>query len=87
MIERGWHGSLETRVHSAVDIRDRELAAGYGATMAEQVIFRDDVTVELIKSSASDADVIWQLEFQLLENNQWMRLVKIHTGQQDLSIT
>ena len=27
--------------------------------MAEQVIFRDDVTVELIKSSASDADVIW----------------------------
>ena len=59
VIERGWHGSLETRVHSAVDIRDRELAAGYGATMAEQVIFRDDVTVELIKSSASDADVIW----------------------------
>ena len=58
-IERGWRGSLETRVHSAVDIRDRELAARYGATMAEQVIFRDDVTVELIKSSASDADVIW----------------------------
>ena len=27
--------------------------------MAEEVIFRDDVTVELIKSSASDADVIW----------------------------
>ena len=27
--------------------------------MAEQVIFRDDVTVELIKASASDADVIW----------------------------
>ena len=27
--------------------------------MSEQVIFRDDVTVELVKSSASDADVIW----------------------------
>ncbi|MTA02601.1 MAG: thymidylate synthase (FAD), partial [Actinobacteria bacterium] len=28
------------------------------STYAE-VIFRDDVSVELIKSSASDADVIW----------------------------
>ena len=27
--------------------------------MAEEVIFRDDVSVELIKASASDADVIW----------------------------
>ena len=27
--------------------------------MAEEIIFRDDVTVELVKSSASDADVIW----------------------------
>jgi len=27
--------------------------------MSETVIFRDDVSVELIKSSASDADVIW----------------------------
>ena len=27
--------------------------------MSETVIFRDDVTVELVKSSASDADVIW----------------------------
>ena len=24
-----------------------------------EIIFRDDVTVELVKSSASDADVIW----------------------------
>lgn len=59
VIERGWRGSLETRGHSAVDIRGREEVARYGATMAEQVIFRDDVTVELVKSSASDADVIW----------------------------
>ena len=27
--------------------------------MAEDIIYRDDVTVELVKSSASDADVIW----------------------------
>ncbi len=27
--------------------------------MSETVIFSDDVSVELIKSSASDADVIW----------------------------
>lgn len=27
--------------------------------MAEEIVYRDDVTVELIKSSASDADVIW----------------------------
>ena len=27
--------------------------------MNQEVIFRDDVTVELVKSSASDADVIW----------------------------
>ena len=27
--------------------------------MSETVIFRDDVSVELIKASASDADVIW----------------------------
>ena len=27
--------------------------------MAEEIIYRDDVTVELVKSSASDADVIW----------------------------
>ena len=27
--------------------------------MAENVVLRDDVTVELVKSSASDADVIW----------------------------
>jgi thymidylate synthase (FAD) len=27
--------------------------------MAEEIIFRDDVTVELVKASASDADVIW----------------------------
>ena len=27
--------------------------------MAEEVIYRDDVSVELIKASASDADVIW----------------------------
>ncbi len=27
--------------------------------MSETVVFRDDVSVELIKSSASDADVIW----------------------------
>ncbi len=27
--------------------------------MSEEIIYRDDVTVELIKSSASDADVIW----------------------------
>ena len=27
--------------------------------MSEQIQFRDDVTVELVKSSASDADVIW----------------------------
>ena len=27
--------------------------------MSFEVIFRDDVTVELVKSSASDADVIW----------------------------
>ena len=24
-----------------------------------EIIFRDDMTVELVKSSASDADVIW----------------------------
>ncbi|MFM7355875.1 MAG: FAD-dependent thymidylate synthase, partial [Actinomycetota bacterium] len=24
-----------------------------------EIVFRDDVTVELVKSSASDADVIW----------------------------
>ena len=24
-----------------------------------EIIFRDDVTVELVKASASDADVIW----------------------------
>jgi len=27
--------------------------------MAEDIVYRDDVTVELVKSSASDADVIW----------------------------
>ncbi|MDA2962650.1 MAG: FAD-dependent thymidylate synthase [Actinomycetota bacterium] len=27
--------------------------------MGEEIIYRDDVTVELVKSSASDADVIW----------------------------
>jgi thymidylate synthase (FAD) len=27
--------------------------------MKEEIIFRDDVSVELVKSSASDADVIW----------------------------
>ena len=27
--------------------------------MPEEIIFRDDVTVELVKGSASDADVIW----------------------------
>jgi len=27
--------------------------------MSQEIIFRDDVTVELVKSSASDADVIW----------------------------
>jgi len=27
--------------------------------MSNEVIFRDDMTVELVKSSASDADVIW----------------------------
>ena len=27
--------------------------------MPEEIIFRDDVTVELVKASASDADVIW----------------------------
>ena len=27
--------------------------------MAEEIVFRSDVTVELVKSSASDADVIW----------------------------
>ena len=27
--------------------------------MADEIIYRDDVTVELVKSSASDADVIW----------------------------
>ena len=27
--------------------------------MNEEIIYRDDVTVELVKSSASDADVIW----------------------------
>jgi len=27
--------------------------------MSEEIIFRDDVTVELVKASASDADVIW----------------------------
>lgn len=27
--------------------------------MSQEVVFRDDVTVELVKSSASDADVIW----------------------------
>ena len=27
--------------------------------MHEEIIFRSDVTVELVKSSASDADVIW----------------------------
>ena len=27
--------------------------------MSQEVIFRDDVTVELVKASASDADVIW----------------------------
>jgi len=27
--------------------------------MSNEVIFRDDVTVELVKASASDADVIW----------------------------
>ena len=59
MIGRGWHGSLQTRRHSALDIREREEVDRYGATMAEEVIFRDDVSVELIKASASDADVIW----------------------------
>ena len=27
--------------------------------MSQEVVFRYDVTVELVKSSASDADVIW----------------------------
>jgi len=27
--------------------------------MSEEIIFRDDMSVELVKSSASDADVIW----------------------------
>ena len=27
--------------------------------MSEEIIYRDDVTVELVKASASDADVIW----------------------------
>ena len=27
--------------------------------MIEEIIYRDDVTVELVKASASDADVIW----------------------------
>ena len=27
--------------------------------MSEEIIYRDDVTVELVKSSASDADVVW----------------------------
>ena len=26
---------------------------------ASEIVFRDDVTVDLVKSSASDADVIW----------------------------
>jgi thymidylate synthase (FAD) len=30
-----------------------------GAPVAEEIRFRDDVTVELIKQAASDADVIW----------------------------
>ena len=25
----------------------------------QEIVFRDDMTVELVKSSASDADVIW----------------------------
>lgn len=29
------------------------------AVVSQEIIFRDDVSVELIKSSASDADVIW----------------------------
>lgn len=27
--------------------------------MSDEIIFRDDVSVELVKSSASDADVVW----------------------------
>ena len=27
--------------------------------MSEEIVFRDDVTVELVKASANDADVIW----------------------------
>ena len=27
--------------------------------MSEEIIYRDDMTVELVKASASDADVIW----------------------------
>ena len=27
--------------------------------MSDEIIFRDDMSVELVKSSASDADVIW----------------------------
>ncbi len=38
--------------------------------MSDEIIFRDDMSVELVKSSASDADVIGQLEFQLLEINR-----------------
>ena len=28
-------------------------------TEEHEIIFRDDVTVELVKASASDADVVW----------------------------
>ena len=27
--------------------------------MSDEIVFRDDMSVELVKSSASDADVIW----------------------------
>ena len=34
--------------------------------MSDEIIFRDDVSVELVKSSASDADVIWAAKTRLM---------------------
>ena len=51
--------------------------------MSEEIIYRDDVTVELVKSSASDADVIWAARVSTAGEQSWMRSVRIQLGQRD----
>ena len=51
-----------TRGHSAVSLRSPgaiDKVSHVTQTAHPEILFRDDMTVELVKSSAQDADVIW----------------------------